>query len=219
VLNDKNELSPAVTWTFKMRAVNDVALPGAMNGEPDLQNEKSEKKFKQFTVRFDKLEVFKDHDEETGATLDSGEWYLRAFVQGHMLNLVQGQAYIFCKNDIGVKEITIDIRDDEPLTIFTLGFESDFPINPLTMCKVNDAKLSKNVAQIFTFAPQDRVNKIIELDKNGGGLKGYFVPPCQFGQKLGLFHAQFSLGKEDGTYTTYSLERDFALTYTVSSIY
>ena len=217
VLNDKNELSPAATWTFKMRAVNDAALPGTTNGGPGLQNEK---KFKQFTVRFDKLMVYNDHDFDSDRVDDPGEWYLRAFVQGKMINLVQDKVYEH-NYELEGKEITVNVRADQPLQIFTLGFESDIPFNIATYCKVNEAQLTKDVAQIFTFPPQDRNNKIYQLDIYGKGLMDYLVPPCKLGQKLDMFRAQFTPGKEDGTYTGraegYSEGSDFQIDYTIIS--
>lgn len=222
VLNDKNELSPAVTWTFKMRAMNDAPLVGEREGTPGLENVK---KIKRITVHFDSIKINQDGDLDSGkyrvcnngdivmykkdfstetttavigtpkcpdGTLnlitgfkvkDPGEWHLWAFVQGKIIDLLQRTVTSPTNLQFVGKQITLDIREDVPLSIFTFGIESDFPLsfNTLIQCKVNRDQLTKDVAQIFTFPHSEWNDRIKKLETGLGPFK-YF--PCEGGEKL-----------------------------------
>lgn len=220
VLNDKNELSPAVTWTFKMRTANDAPLVGEREGTPGLENVK---KIKRITVHFDSIRIYDDWDPDSGKqhvcknghvtqpnvrcpdlsipriiykVIDPGEWHLWAFVQGKIINLLQrtvtgpGADLQF----VG-KEITLDIREDVPLSIFTYGIESDFPLsfNTLSQCKVNRDQLTKDVAQIFMLPHSEWNDRIKKLQTELGPFK--YFKPCEAGQKLPMIN-KFFTGEE-----------------------
>ena len=222
VLNDKNELSPAVTWTFKMRAVNDAPSVGERDGTPGLENVK---KIKRISVHFDSIHIYDDWDPDSGEqyvckngdittryvicpdlsqprlvykVIDPGEWHIWAFVQGKIIDLLQ-RTVTGPNADLQFvgKEITLDIREDVPLSIFTYGIESDFPLsfNTLSTCKVNRDQLTKDVAQIFTLPHSEWDGRINTLQTELGPFK--YFKPCEAGQKLPMIN-KFFTGEDSG---------------------
>jgi hypothetical protein len=179
VLNDKNELSPAVTWTFKMRAVTDAPLIGTTDGTPSIENTK---KIKRVTVHFDSIEIWHDHDEDKpSGPKDPGDWYLWAFVQRKMVNLVQSSVYEKQKYQFEGKQITVYIREDLPLSIFTVGIESDS-----LWCKANEARLAEDATKIFWSQPYQWEQKIRIFQGYGDGrvnypgIRNYVPPQCAY---------------------------------------
>lgn len=226
VLNDNNELSPAVTWTFKMRTATDAPLEGGSDVTPGFENEK---KIKRITVHFDSIFINRDRDGDPRSQFSGknpGEWYLLAVVQGKVINLVQGKVYDKQNYQLEGKEITVDIRDDMPLYIFTYGIESDSLLFPV--CKPNLAKLSNDVAQVFMLPSGNwawHINNFnydnrLHDPKNPSevGLFQYFEPTCKKGDVLGMTIKTFYGDIAGGVYELLDIHQsDFILKLTVTS--
>jgi hypothetical protein len=119
VLNDNNELSPAVTWKFNIQKQITID-PGIHVIEPIDYKVK---------VKFDSITVHNNHE---GLLHGDGEYYLYAIVQGRVLDLTEaslGHLY-----DVGSGQtvhfapyayVTVTIPQDLALSIYTVGFEED----------------------------------------------------------------------------------------------
>ena len=123
------------------------------------------------TVNFDSITVHHDHDDDSsifdwsGSTSGSGEWFLDAFVQGQRIDLTEASNERLLDVDDGDTinfkpgtKVTVDIPKTQPLSIFTLGSESDvfdslFPFGGGPIKCVRSFNFENEILKIFEFVP------------------------------------------------------------------
>lgn len=203
VLSDNSNLSPPATWLVKIRAAPDI-------GVPNNSSTVTENNTKRVRVFFESIAVYNDHDGEgidiRPMTCCSGEWTLLAFVQGKMIKLLDhnvdgGHSYTLHK------DITIDIRRDLPLSIFTYGVDDD---SFLGLCEVNELGLGYQAPNIFTFPSMLWKQKIIDFVSQDGGSCG------DSGDNLGIINELYEpQGHGEGFHQVKSSSGDFRLKFVV----
>jgi hypothetical protein len=163
VLNENGNLSPAATWTFKMRSSTTPPVGGA---EEEGGTVKPENNIKNIRVSFDSITVHNDHRVDVTGTTPGfrgtpgfptttvlpGEWILDVYVQGKAIPLLNkkevlsGKTYYFKD-----KSTTVDLKSNLPLSILTFGAYADFPtIGPFTYGYCTDLYDESQGPKIFT---------------------------------------------------------------------
>jgi hemolysin type calcium-binding protein len=180
------------------------------------------------TVRFDSITI---HDNHEGILSGSGEWDLAAYVQGHRIMLTEASPDVVCGsgesgcdhelfwvNDgdtVNFKpgtEITQDIPDTWPLSIFTVGSEVD-GCGRDTFPEVIDNIVSSD--KPFDFGKVSRIQGNI----NGviGNCLGALFPESD-NDILGVLNKAYGLTPGQVSYAAKSSTGDFTLRYTITVV-
>ena len=132
VLNENGNLSPAATWSFKMRASTNPPTGGNDQGTGGT----SPQNLNKIKVTFKAITVNDDHTPDSNAptpgfrgtpgfpskTVLPGEWILYAYVQGKLVKLFDEKEVLSGKTyQFQGKEVTVNIKSTLPLSIFTIG--------------------------------------------------------------------------------------------------
>jgi hypothetical protein len=175
------------------------------------------------TVRFDSITV---HNKHEGRFSGSGEWDLIAYVEGQRIKLTDattnivcggnppssncfelwfagnGETYYFKQNN----EITQDIPDTFPLSIFTVGSEVD---------GCGRGQFPQSIANLVTSDQQFDYGKITQIQKNYNNYAncGALFPETD-NDVLGLLNKAYVIAP--GSYQEKSNTGDFTLRYTVN---
>ena len=200
VVNDNNDISPAATWTFKVKPAQ---------GSPETEATLLLPETYKVTVRFTSISVSDDHD---WGPKGAGEFHNYAYVQGKLVDLrmdVDAPDTIDFKAD---KQVTVYLLKEIPLSIFTVGYEDDdcvlgFHIFPSPAEDITkDLPIFNNNELDWWHAIEDYQSKEAKMWTSGscpadalGTMKAFHNPP---GYDAGPHHVKSSKG-------------DFALRYTI----
>jgi hypothetical protein len=177
------------------------------------------------TVRFDSITVHKDREN---AARGSGEWDLAVYVQGHRVMLTDATSNIVCQGsgtcfelwfaeegktysfDTGT-QITIEIPETFPLSIFTTGSEVD------DCGRDSFPKLIPNV--VISDRPLD-TSRITQMQNEINAwtpkcLTGDAMFPGSDNDNLGLVNQGYDLVPGTESYQVKSSNSDFTLRYTI----
>jgi hypothetical protein len=184
VLNENGNLSPAATWTFKMKA---STVPPVGGEQEEGGTAEPENPFKKIKVTFDSITIHNDHDSNSvfgilsasPSLYWSGEWSLDAYVQGKLVRLldrsISGGDTFYFKD----KEVSVNVHYTQPLSIFVTGMESDDGF--LTSCFRYGPLVPGGCG--FCAARSDYGPKIAEILKQ---------PPTSWNAKLQDIHVTIS---------------------------
>jgi hypothetical protein len=135
VLNENGNLSPAATWSFKMRSSTTPPVGGAEEGTGGT----SPQNLNKIKVTFNSITVNDDHSPDLTytpgfrgtpgfptTTPRAGEWQLKAYVKDQLVRLFDDKEVLTGKTyQLQGKEATVDLKSDFPLSIFTTGFKRE----------------------------------------------------------------------------------------------
>jgi hypothetical protein len=219
VINDNGNISPAATWSFRIKSSDGS---GSSAGGPADNNSPVEPHDTKVTVKFDSISIQNDHDPDTLNTLHPdnlpGQWALYASVQGKVIILLEGTDASTGKT-IKFKpgtEVTVKLDGRKPLSIFTVGVEGDcnsiieffaqFPDYPFHAPHDWTPEVTDLYAKLYSNPNLDWKDEIDALQYKIGG---YMIDSSCFnpGNRLGTLNLLYLQPNYQSIYTPDALQK------------